>query len=137
MHKFATHLRFRPGYLVCRRADIGYGNAMQGSVLCKLHDNGRCTKGVIPFSDADYVYLLRNQGVLPEHQARRDIAGANLRRLVVYVLCATGLYGRVYAMDKASDCDVFNGIYANDLIISRTDDLPTKYALRSWHYVGS
>ena len=92
---------------------------MQRHVFCVFFAGGQRRNGAILAACANYVRVLRNKGVLPEYQAWWDFVGANLRRLAVYVLCSKGLYGRVYAMDKAGNRDLSNGVYADDAFIFR------------------
>ena len=79
------------------------------------------------------VRVLRDKGVFSEYQARRNTSRTNVGRLAVYVFRAERLYGRVCAMDETSRRAVFNGVYANDVVIRGADDVFGEYVVGAWN----
>ena len=78
--------------------------------------------------------VLRDQGVFPKYQARRDPARADVGGLAVYVFRAEGIFGRVHAMDETGRGDLPHGVHADNALIFGIDDVQRKYAARTWRH---
>ena len=74
--------------------------------------------------------VLRDQGVFPKYQARRDPARADVGGLAVYVFRAERVFGRVHAMDETGRGDLSYGIHADNALIFGADDVQRKHAAR-------
>ena len=79
------------------------------------------------------VRVLRDKGIFSEYQAWGNPACTNVGRLAVYVFRAERVYGRVCAMDETGRRAVSDGVYADDVIVCRADDVFGEYAAGAWN----
>ena len=123
------HIRGRP----CRSVFGRKGNEHRRSGLanfaksiCRVSACGEPVQSAC----AHRLCLLRGQGVFPKHQARRDIARADVGRISVYVLRAERICGRVHAMDETGRGALPHGVHADDIAFFGAYDVYRKYAAR-------
>ena len=88
------------------------------------------------FAVHDRLCLLRNQDVFRQYQAWRHSAHSNSGRFAVYVQRSPWLCGRLQSMVQAGYSDLPYGIYADNLVVPWTNDIPEQYAVGAWHYAG-
>ena len=89
------------------------------------------------FAVHDRLCLLRNQDVFRQYQAWRHSAHSNSGRFAVYVQRSPWLCGRLQSMVQAGYSDLPYGIYADNLVVPWTDDIPEQYAVGARHNAGS
>ena len=76
---------------------------------------------------------MRDKSFLSEYQARWDTTRVDVGRFVIYVFRSARLLGRIYAMDEISRRTVSDGVYADDVVVRRADDVFGKYVVGAWH----
>ena len=76
---------------------------------------------------------MRDKSFLSEYKARGNSSCVDVGRLAVYIFRAARLFGRVYTMDETGRRAVSDGVYADDVIVCRADDVFGKYVVRLRH----
>ena len=71
--------------------------------------------------------------VLFQNIARGNTSRADVGRIVIYVFRTARLFGWVYAMDETGCRAVSDGVYADDVIVCRVDDVFGEYAVGAWN----